>query len=134
MEELLMSENRACSYPGCGYAHYAFGLCLAHYRMKGRGQDLRPVNRRFAHVGCIVEGCPRPHRSKGLCTPHYARQQRGHALGPIEVPERHTVCKFPGPGGGRGGKQWPVLTGRWGREEAPCWTEGERGEQRHGQY
>ena len=88
-------ENRACSFAGCGYAHYALGLCQAHYRMQGRGQDLRPVKRRFAHTGCIVEGCPRPHRSMGLCTPHYVQQQRGQDLRPIEVPERHTVCAFP---------------------------------------
>ena len=30
--------------------------------------------------------------------PHYTQQQRGQGLRPIEVPERHTVCMFPGCG------------------------------------
>ena len=89
-------ENRACSFAECGYAHYALGLCVAHYAMRRRGEDLRPVQRRFAHTGCIVQDCPRPHRSKGLCTPHYTQQQRGQDLRPIEVPERHIVCTFSG--------------------------------------
>ena len=90
--------------------------------MQDRGEDLRPVQRRFAHTGCIVQNCPRPHRSKGLCTPHYTQQQRGQDLRPIVVPEPHTVCAFPDCGKTPLSKGWcPGQYNQYshGREMAP---------------
>ena len=39
-------ENRACSFAECGYAHYALGLCVAHYAMR---RDLLPMQIQPTH-------------------------------------------------------------------------------------
>jgi len=80
-----------CSFADCCYAHYAHGLCLAHYRQRRAGRALAPVKRRTRYTACTFANCTRPPRGSGLCGAHFRQRQRGELLRPVVEPHRGTT-------------------------------------------
>lgn len=68
--------NRTCTIPDCNRAHYALGLCSAHYRRQHRTGHTGSTTATTSRLPCAVDGCDLESSARGYCASHYARWKR----------------------------------------------------------
>lgn len=75
-----------CSFNHCIRKVYAKDLCQSHYKMKLRGQELKPLRpREGARLDtCTFDGCYKPHKGNNLCSGHNYQMKKHGKLTPIK--------------------------------------------------
>lgn len=71
-----------CSFDPCNNETSKAGLCWSHYRMKRKGEELRPL-RAHGRQGCDFPECDGKHMAQGYCATHYNQLREGRELTPI---------------------------------------------------
>lgn len=74
---------KTCAFISCDKHVRTATLCRGHYNQRQKGQDLRPLQERYAGKPCEGPECDRVATRKGLCAAHYAIHRRGEPLRPL---------------------------------------------------
>lgn len=90
---------KICDFHECGRAHYSQGLCQTHYKQRGRGEELKPIQwQNKPRLGsCTGPACGHWGNYGGLCWSHWQQKKSGQELRPVRKPGKR-ACDFKGCG------------------------------------